>query len=175
MERKAVQIGIVVLVICCACGGIWSVPPNPESCALCGNGGSYRAPCVMNVSTGAITELAENAPGEGAAGEAEYPREAQVFRMAEGGKIGLDLRRRGNSRTCTAYLTAAEPVSGSLFCPACRKRLPGRGYVLLDLREPGKAVVFSVDGEAAEGWGEYRVIVTKQAGIPVVRLSTGPE
>lgn len=173
MDRKA---AMCLIIFVFGVGCLWiKIPPNPELCALCGTGGVYHAPCVINVSTGVITELAPSAPGPGQAGEPENSREVQIFRMAEAGKIGLDIHRLPNRRTCTAYLTTSTPINRRLFCASCRKRLPREGYALLELREAGGPVIRPVEEHAAEALGEYDVSIAKQEGMTVIWVSTGPQ
>nr|WP_326185363.1 hypothetical protein [uncultured Oscillibacter sp.] len=141
-------------------------PPEPEVCALCGNGEGrpYHAPCVLEPSTGLLAELAVYAPEPACPGELapEQDLDHHVFRAACGGRITLSVDRSPTLQRCTAYVpkTAARPNLG-LYCRACRKLLAGaeRAYVLVDLSHVNHITVYPIAADAACQIRDYTVSV----------------
>lgn len=112
---------------------------DPEQCALCGEGGQYHAPCLMNLSTGQMGEMQVYAYGPTEQGRLD-PREAQfsgtlsIQRCA-----GLTAIRDNDLHTCQITLPGErEGMNPALFCRECRQLLAGaglEGYVVLDLSD----------------------------------------
>lgn len=146
-------------------------PPEPELCALCGNGEGrpYHAPCVLECSTGILTELAVYDPEPTQAGELAPVQDMDyhVFRAACGGRIGLATDRSPDLQRCAAYV----PETGGgldkrLFCRDCRRLLAGVGgpYVLVDLLDPGNIAAYPIEMGGACRVRGYTVSVHEAGG-----------
>lgn len=111
--------------------------PDPERCALCGKGGQYHAPCLIDLSTGQLGELrvyTYDPTGPGALD----PREAQrsgTFNFLP--CAGLTAVRDTDLHTCQVILPREQDLMDpALFCRECRQLLAGaslEGYVIVDL------------------------------------------
>lgn len=117
----------------------------PDQCALCG-GGSYAAPCLVDLAGGTVTEL-----------DISNTDSADVFCLKNG--IALTVAETEEGRRCAAYVperTAA--MDRSLYCRRCRGLLAGlRGYALADLRVPENIQVYPL---ASRTMGLYTVSVS---------------
>lgn len=137
MKKRNFRIYAAIFSLCAVCclTAIYIGPPEPEICALCGNGEGqrYQAPCILECSTGLLAELAS--PVEDLAN----PGELHVFNLACGGRVGVSVDRAAGVETCTAQLPGAGGrTKRSLFCRECRELLAvaGKsGYVLADLHD----------------------------------------
>lgn len=165
-KRRRPGICAMALILCM----ILSLgPPEPEICALCGNGEGrrYHAPCVLERSTGLLAELAVYAPEPTQAGELAPVQDMDhhVFQAACGGRVARMVDRSPDMQRCTAYVpdSGAEP-DGRLFCRACRKLLAGAGrgeYVLVDLYDLRRITVYPLKTDGACRIREYAVTVCK--------------
>lgn len=144
-------------------------PPEPEICALCGNGEGrrYHAPCVLERSTGLLAELAVYEPEPTRAGELAPVQDLDyhVFQAACGGRVARAVDRTPDLQRCTAYVpdSDAEPDERP-FCHACRKLLAGAGkgeYVLVDLYDLRRITVYPLKVGGACRIREYTVTVCR--------------
>lgn len=166
--------------VCCLSAIVLLIgPPEPEVCALCGNGEgrSYHAPCVVECSTGLVAELAVYDPEPTQAGELAPVQDLDrhFLQAACGGRVVRAVDRGPEEQSCTAYVpkTGAGP-DRRLFCRACRKRLAGAGggaYALADLHDPEHIAVWPVEAGRTirtrgytvavhDGETQYRIEVT---------------
>jgi len=132
-----------------------STLPEPERCALCGNGAgpSYQAPCLVDLSTGEVGELA---PAEnGQAGTLH-------FRPCAGLTAVCD--------TCnnTCQVTIPPEKMGMMapghFCRPCRGLLAGaglEGYLLADLCDIAHIRVYPLRGGETHAIRDYAVCVVQ--------------
>lgn len=124
---------MAVLIIMIAV--IWFAvdPPEPKLCRLCDFIKSH-APCLLNIATGEIGELALYEPHPALVGElAEvqrggtlcffYAADCKVTKLTDPWELAVDVPA-GESWVCA-----------SLFCRECREMLKGQreGYLLVDL------------------------------------------
>ncbi len=171
--RKYVMITCIILLIIGNC--FWHMkPPEPESCALCG-GRTYHAPCVLELSTGTLTELAIYAPDPLHLGELaeEQDMDHHVFCMA--GSVAMTVERTPERQRCTAYLPLSrKPMDRKLFCGDCRKLLAEtrqRGFVLLDLRDTADITAYPIAPDAAYLIRGYTVSAVESEGGYTVEVS----
>lgn len=152
----------------------WGISPEPETCALCG-GRTYHAPCVMELSTGTLTELAIYAPDplhlEELAGEQDMDH--HVFRMA--GSVAMTVERTPERQRCAAYIPLSrKSMDRKLFCGSCRKLLAEtrqRGFVLLDLRDTADITAYPIAPGAVYLIRDYTVSAAEREGGYTVEVS----
>lgn len=160
MKKKCLMI-LALCAICCL-AAIYVGPPEPEICALCGNGEGqrYQAPCILECSTGLLAELAS--PVKNPAN----PGELQVFYMACSGRVGVSVDRAAGVETCTAHLPGSGGhIKRSLFCRQCRKLLAvaGKsGYVLADLHDLQHVAVNPITAGAVFQLRGYKVSIFRE-------------
>lgn len=166
-RRGAADICVVAAILCAfALAG----PPEPETCALCGNGEGrpYHAPCVVERSTGLVAELAiyDPEPTQMGALAPVQDLDRHFFQAACGGRVVRTVDRSPEEQSCTAYVPVTEAgVSKRLFCRACRKRLAGAGqgeYVLADLYDPEHIAVWPVEAGRTFQVRGYTVAVSEE-------------
>lgn len=152
------------------------IPPEPETCALCG-GRSYHAPCVLELSTGTLTELAIYAPDPLHLEELaeEQNMDVHVFCLAGDGWVTLTVQRTLERQRCSARVPASgAPMDRSLFCRDCRRAVAqaaGRGFVLLDLRNTGAITAYPLAPNALYTIRDYTVSITEGGGEYTVEAS----
>lgn len=161
--------------ICAAGLLLWAFfvinPPEPELCALCGNGEGrpYHAPCVLECSTGILTELAVYDPEPTQAGELapEQDLDRHFFQAACGGRIVRTVDRSPDLQRCTAYVPdTGGRLAKRLFCRACRKLAARAGgpYVLVDLLDPGNITAYPIEAGGACRMRGYTVSIHEAEG-----------
>ena len=137
--KRISAISLIALLLCTA----WQrlVPPSSEECSICRFIKSH-APCLLNLSTGEIGELALYEPHRTKVGE--------LAEVQQGGTFGFFYAAgaKGTRTTNPWVLTIRVPIEGarirkSHFCQKCRELLEGynHGYVLLDLYDKTKPTI----------------------------------
>ena len=115
--------------------------PEPEECVVCDNlqGPRFHAPCLLDLSTGELTELEIYEPCHRYSGELA-PDQDMDYNVMTFGESGLPLfiDRTEEIQRCVAYLPekAGGEIEPSYYCRDCRAKLTKvatQGYVLLDL------------------------------------------
>ena len=138
-------------------------PPEPEQCALCGQGEDtplYLAPAIINLATGEIRELQmyERDVHDRSKLAAVQQTGAVSFPRFDGAEIIVD---KGVS--CSVIFTKKlERIDRSLYCRDCRKLLSGaamRGCVLLDLHDLDNMQAYSIKRGAEYEINGYYVSV----------------
>lgn len=170
--KKSVFVCVVLFIIG-TCYGI-VVPPEPAHCALCGAEVPHHAPCVLNVSTGVITELAIYEPSPGRPGELAKTQEpCQIFRFAGQEYLPLSVDRLPDLQRCATSLPASGgAVRKRLFCAVCRRRLSGaRGYVLVDLYDLENIAVYPISAGAVYTLRDYTVSLRENGSRIAVEVS----
>lgn len=158
--------GLVAGALVCAL--VWlagcSRVPAQERCALCGNGERlrYHAPCLVNLATGEVGELAVYDPDSMQQGEiAETQRTGFMnFLMC----AGVTALRDADTHTCRATLSAPEPLEPSHFCADCRAALETvgtEGWVLADLYAEEEMQLYTVTAGAEYTIRDYTVSITQ--------------
>lgn len=142
--RKVVTIVIAVLLVTLgACAP--RETPEPERCSLCNYIPSH-APCLVNLSTGEVGEIALYEPHYTLVGEIADEQRGGYFRFFSA--AGL----QGYLDACVpeAHVSVpkkSEKYDEQYFCFACRELLGAyskEGYALADLRDPSCPLLYSV-------------------------------
>ena len=140
--------------------------PAPERCALCENGDRlrYHAPCLVNLATGEVGELAVYDPDPVQAGEIAATQTTGVMRWSF--CAGLSAICNTDARTCSAILSEPQPLDPSHFCEDCRATLESvatDGYVLADLYAKDTMQLYPVTPGAEYTIRDYTVSITENA------------
>lgn len=138
-----------------------AVLPDPEQCALCGAGMRYHAPCLVDLSTGQMGEMAVYTHHPSHQGELA-PMELQqtgTFRLRP--CAGLTAIQDTCAHTYQVVLPKKrELMNPALFCRECRRLLAGAGlagYVIVDLYDLDHIQTYPMRDEVIR---DYRVSVT---------------
>lgn len=153
--KRISAISLIALLLCAA----WQrlVPPSSEECSICRFIKSH-APCLLNLSTGEIGELALYEPHRIKVGELAEVQQGGTFSFfyAAGAK--------GTRTTDPWVLTIRVPMEGerirkSHFCQKCRELLEGydHGYVLIDLYDKNEPIIYPILADAAYGLRCYAI------------------
>ena len=120
----------------------YSHPPEPELCALCDSEYVFRAPVLLNLATGKIAEM------EVYASDMSSPNGIDKTRTGFASisfSVGVTVIMDAGLSASAILPDNPERMDYSLYCRSCRALLSAvgtRGFVLLDLHEPGKIVVY---------------------------------
>lgn len=143
-----------------ACSGINA--PEPDRCSLCDYIPSH-APCLVNLNTGEVGEIALYEPHHTLVGEiAEEQRGGYFSFMSVAGLQGyLD--------ACVpeAHITipdGIEKYEEKYFCSTCRELLKAYshcGFVLADLRDPETPTIYPVEEGTEFEVRCYTVVITE--------------
>lgn len=113
--------------------------PDPEQCALCGDGMPYHAPCLMDLSTGQLGEMTVYTEHPSRQGEIAPLTEQQTGTFSLLSCAGLTAIRDTCDHTCQVFLPENRALMNpALFCRKCRQLLAAgglEGYVILDLHD----------------------------------------
>ena len=142
-------------------------PPEPRLCALC-DAYKRHAPCLVDLSTGEVGELAiyESHPELFGEIAEEQPGGKLVYRNCAG------LRATADSGRQICVVTVPDNwclLRKGAFCRDCRKLLsgfPGR-YVLADLYISGEPRVFPMEAGAQYEMRCYQVSVDEALNLTV--------
>lgn len=135
--------------------GVWkaiALTEEPDRCALCKNGEgiNYHAPCLVNLSTGAVGELAVYAPHESKLGEVDKSRKGGYLSISYA--AGATILRDATDLNCHADVPYDdEPLNASYFCYDCRRILAEAdryGYVIADLYDLQNISVYPLEENA---------------------------
>ena len=142
MKKKIIGIAAVVLVVALLiCGGILYF--GPARCPLCDFIKSH-APCLVNVKTGKVEEMALYTPHYKLVGEIAEVQDDSTFSFVDvAGAKGTRLSSPWIMELDIPVMSA--PVLKYHFCRDCRKLLSGHdGYVIADLYIHGKPAVYAI-------------------------------
>lgn len=153
--KRISTILLIALLLCTA----WQclVPPSSEECSICLFIKSH-APCLLNLSTGEIGELALYEPHRTKVGE--------LAEVQQGGTFGFFYAAgtKGTRTTNPWVLNIRVPMEGerirkSHFCQKCRELLEryDHGYVLIDLYDKTKPTIYPILADAAYGLRCYAI------------------
>lgn len=119
--------------------------PEPERCSLCDDL-SRHAPCILNLNTGEKLELEVYEPHPFLVGEIAEEQQGGYFSFIRGASVeGYKLAAES---VVVTIPTKSERMNQSYFCNSCRELLIDHrkdGYVLIDLNDPGKPGVNSIN------------------------------
>lgn len=149
---------LIVVLILMAALLAWRSPAETENCALCGQI-KCHAPCLVNLATGEVGELALFIPHPTLAGE--IAQEQTGGTLAFFSCAGHRAMQDTDARTCAVQIPkSSKTANPHFFCRACRKRLSGtRGYALADLYDPNQIQTYPVQDGAVYDIRDYRVSI----------------
>ena len=139
--KKLMIVCIVILALLSACT---NAIPEPEQCSLCA-GTPCHAPCIINLSTGEMLELAVYESHPFIVGELAEEQQRETFSFVRGAGVE-GYRLSGESITITIPMEA-DKMKEKLFCNSCRDRLAScapRGYALVDLKDTNNPVIYTI-------------------------------
>lgn len=135
--------------------------PDPEQCALCGEGMRHHAPCLINLSTGQMGEMTVYTPHPSRQGEIAPMEMQQTGTFNFQPCAGLMAIRDTCTHACIITLPEKrELMNPALFCRECRQLLAEaglEGYVILDLYNLDDVRAYPIQGETIR---DYRISVT---------------
>ena len=131
---------LVVLMVCST-----APIPEPERCSMCDDL-SRHALCIINLSTGEKLELDIYEPHPFLVGEIAEEQPGGYFSFIRG--AGIEGYKVGAEYIVISVPVKSEKMDQQYFCNTCRDRLASNaksGYVLVDLKEPDKPVVYPIN------------------------------
>lgn len=151
---------MVLLISLVACSA--QSTPEPDRCSLCDYIPSH-APCLVNLNTGEVGEIALYDPHHTLVGEIAEEQRGGYFRFMS--VAGL----QGYMDACVpeahiAVPEKAEKYEEKYFCSTCRELLEayGRcGFVLVDLRRPETPTIYPVEAGTEFEIRCYKISVTE--------------
>ncbi len=172
-KRTTLGLAFLAITIICALYVVLTELNEPECCAVCGSI-AYHAPCVLDLSTGAATELAVYEPHPVKAAELSEHQSSGCLALSS--ENGLFMVRDPYAHETIVSLPIDNaPMNRRVFCRKCRRLLSAaaeRGYVFLDLYHPDAPLVYpvknglccemrcyTVQASLDESTKEYRVVV----------------
>lgn len=155
--KKLTVICIVILVLLTGCTYVNA--PEPEQCSLCA-GLPCHAPCIINLSTGEMLELAVYEPHPFIAGELAEEQQSETFSFMRG--AGVEGYKLSAESIIIKVPMNADKMEDKLFCNSCRERLGDcrdRGYALLDLKDAKNPVPHKIDADTQVSFRCYSISV----------------
>lgn len=153
---------VALLLSLAACSDVST--PEPERCSVCDYIPSH-APCLVNLNTGEVGEIALYEPHYSLVGEiAEEQRGGYFSFMSVAG-----LRGRLDACVPEAHITVPDGVEKyeeKHFCSTCRELLEAYadcGFVLADLRNPETPTIYPVEAGTEIEVRCYKVFVIEDA------------
>lgn len=144
MRKKLVSI-IAIIAVVCGIGYAAVLNREPDRCPLCEFIKSH-APCIVNIETGEVVELALYQPHYSLVGEiAELQTDSTFSFVSAAGAKGT--RISSPYKMELEVPITKEPAMKTAFCKECRDRLSGYGrrYVLADLYDRGNPVIYAIE------------------------------
>lgn len=159
MRKKLAPIIAVLLIVCIAIG-VTFLTREPERCPLCEFIKSH-APCIVNVSTGEVVELALYQPHYTLVGELAEVQEDSTFSFVSAAGVS-GYRISSPYRMELEIPNTKEPLLKTEFCKECRILLDGCrcGYVIADLYEHGKPIIYAIKDGLNTTFRCYNVAVS---------------
>lgn len=142
--------------------------PEPEICALCGNGNgiSYHAPVVVNLSTGESGELRVYDLDPYRRNELAKEQSTGTFSFLNvAGIMGYRDTCDHTSHVILPKEKEWELIDSSYFCRSCRTLLAETataGYLLVDLYDPDRIMAYAIEDGAEYTIRDYTVSISTQ-------------
>ena len=151
---------VALLLSLVACSDVST--PEPERCSVCDYIPSH-APCLVNLNTGEVGEIALYEPHHTLVGEIAEEQRGGYFSFMS--VAGL----RGHLDACVpeAHVTVPDGVEKyeeKHFCSTCRELLVAYaecGFVLADLRNPETPTIYPVEAGTEFEVRCYKIFVTE--------------
>lgn len=157
--KKLTVICIVILVLLTGCTYVNA--PEPEQCSLCAGLPSH-APCIINLSTGEMLELAVYEPHPFIIGELAEEQQRETFSFVRGAGVE-GYRLSGESITITIPMVA-DAMEEKHFCNTCRERLAdcaSQGYALVDLKNTINPVIYVIANDLEASFRCYNIFANE--------------
>lgn len=155
--RKIVILCIALFVTLSACGTKQSRAPGV--CSLCGTP-PYHAPCIINLTTGENLELSVYELHPFTAGELAEEQRTGYFCFIQG--AGISGHKLGGKSVTVTIPTESKGLSRQYFCTACLDLLAdytNQGYVLADLKNPKKPIIYSICEDSSFSFRCYDISI----------------
>ena len=154
--KKLMIICIAVLVLLSACS---DKIPEPEQCALCA-GLPCHAPCIINLSTGEMLELAVYEPHPFVVGELAEEQHGGTFSFVRGAGVeGYKLSAKSITITVPVKADKMEEIH---FCNSCMDQLidyAAHGYILVDIKDTQAPVFYTINADTKAAFRCYEITV----------------
>lgn len=140
--------------------------PEPEICALCGNGNgvSYHAPVVVNLSTGETSELRVYDPDPYKRNELAEEQSTGTFSFLNiAGIMGYRDTCDHSSHVILPKKREWTRIDPSHFCHGCRTLLADTataGYILADLYDLDRIMTYVIEDGAEYTIRDYAVSIS---------------
>lgn len=154
-------VAVILILICLS-----TILPaqEPERCAIC-DSIPMHAPALVNLATGEVGELAVYDPHPFKVAELNEYQQGGTFSFIYA--AGLN----GYSDTANWETHITIPINENeyeekFFCKSCRTLISGHtknGFLLLDLREPEKFFILSLDANETQRVRCYEIQTTQQS------------
>ena len=157
--KKAVILCIALLVTLSAC--CTNQNREPDKCSLCDNL-SCHAPCIVNLSTGEILELSVYEPHPFTAGALAEEQRTGYFAFIQG--AGISGHKLGGKSVTVTIPPESKGLSRQYFCTTWLDLLAdyaNHGYVLADLKNPKKPIIYSICEDSSFSFRCYDVSIQK--------------
>ena len=136
--------------------------PEPEICALCGNGIPYHAPVLVNLSTGEAGELRVYDPDPRHPYEPAEEQSTGTFSFLH--IAGLTGYRDTCNHSCCVTLPETDaPIAPAFFCRACRPMLADtatEGFILADLYNLNDITAYAIKDGAKHTIRDYDISIS---------------
>jgi len=143
--RKRIMVIIAVALTVCFLSTVVILDSEPDRCPLCQFIKSH-APCIVNIETGDVVELALYQPHYTLVGEiAEIQNDSTFSFVSAAGAKGTRISSPYKMELEVPVIS--EPMYKTYFCKKCRRLLSGygHGYVLADLYDRGNPVIYAIE------------------------------
>lgn len=162
MKKYIIPILTVILILILARAILPA--PEPERCAIC-DSIPMHAPALVNLETGEVGELAVYDP---------HPfKVAELNEYQQGGTFSFiyaaGLNGYGDTANWETHITiptVENEYEEKFFCNSCRILISGhtgKGFLLLDLREPEKFSIISLGSDEIQRLRCYEIQTTQQS------------
>ena len=140
--------------------------PEPTVCALCRNNARAKvhAPCIVNLATGEVAELAIYDPHPTEISEVtETPKKGHVSFFTGAGAL---IEQNPDQGYCKATLAKEEPIGPGYFCYECRRKISEidkdkKGFIIADMYNPLSVVTYTVLDSAEYKIHDYLVTINQ--------------
>lgn len=156
--KKLMIVCIAILALLSACA---NAIPEPEHCSLCA-GLPCHAPCIINLSTGELLELAVYESHPFIVGELAEEQQRETFSFVRGAGVE-GYRLSGESITITLPMVA-DAMEEKHFCNTCRERLAdcaSQGYALVDLKNTTNPVIYAIATDLEVSFRCYNILANE--------------
>ncbi|MBD5147641.1 MAG: hypothetical protein HDT19_02455 [Oscillibacter sp.] len=142
--------------------------PEPEVCALCGNGNgtSYHAPVVVNLSTGETGEMQVYDPDPHHRSEIAKEQSTGTFSLLNiAGLTGYRDTSNHSSHVTLPKKREWGTIDPSYFCRGCRTLLADsatKGYAVADLYDLDKITIYAIKKGAEYMIRDYAVSISTE-------------